>query len=346
MRGTAGGSQNKWKGTVSMPQRLYADRRFEKVILDPPDFEPGSWRGAGNCIEDDDSGTFWLVTRPRTQRMRGYAFEVYGSENGEDFSLRHTTSREALSALLGQEVLSIEGQQLLRDPMTNKYFLYLAVDIGRTWQTALLTSDDPCGPWRSEGIVIRRDQEYDSVEARDAVISFIGGEYIALYKASDGMKVNAALAASSDGKDWRKLGLLKIGGQPQPAPHFLAGNIMDTGRGPLIVGFESADVVKGAAVSRRFVSYLIDLRSVNLVPVFSAIWEPLSQFERHDFPIHSYSDLVPDPDRNRLLFYVEAIDPKHSVEVGLNLEVDRVLLYSVGHPTSDASALVGGISRP
>ena len=310
-------------------RRVYSNRRFERIILDPPSFELGSWRGAGNCIRDEDSGEFWLVTRPRTQKLRGYAFEIYRSENGEDYSLRHTASREALSTLLGQEILSIEGQQLLRDPSTSRYFLYVAVDIGHTWQTALLSSEDPYGPWRSEGIVIRRDRTYDSVEARDAVIGVTEGEYLALYKANDGTKVNAALAVSRDGKDWHKLGLLKISGQSQPAQHFLCGNIVGTIRGPLFVGFESADVVKGAAVSRKFVSYLIDRKSSNLVPVFSAIWRPLSPFERADFPIHSYSDLVPDPDRSRLLLYVEAIDPGHSKEVGLDLEVDRVLLYSV-----------------
>jgi hypothetical protein len=311
------------------PHHVYADRRFEKIVLDPPSFEPGSWRGAGNCIRDEDSGEFWLVTRPRTQKLRGYAFEIYRSEDGEDYSARHTTSRETLSALLGQEVLSIEGQRLLRDPLTDRYFLYVAVDIGHTWQTALLSSEDPCGPWRSEGIVIRRDQTYDSVEARDAVIGVTEGECLALYKANDGVKVNAALAVSHDGKDWHKLGLVKIDGQSQPTPYFLCGNIIGTIRGPLFVGFESADVVKGAAVSRKFVSYFIDQKSANLVPVFSVIWRPLSPFERTDFPIHSYSDLVPDPDRGRLLLYVEAIDPEHSTEVGLNLEVDRVLLYSV-----------------
>lgn len=312
------------------PQRIYSGRRYEKVVLDPPDFEPGSWRGAGNCTKDEDSGGFWLVTRPRTHRLRGYAFEVYRSEDGENFSLRHTLSKEELSTLLGHEVLSIEGQQLLKDPLGSRYLLYLAVDIGHAWQTALLSADDPCGPWRSEGIVIRRDQAYDSVEARDAVISFVQGHYLAFYKASDGMRVNAALAVSSDGKDWRKLGLLRIDGRPQPAVHFLCGNIMDTHSSLLFMGFESADVVKGAAVSRRFVSYVIDPESTNIAPLFCTVWKPLSPFERADFPIHSYSDLVPDPDRNRFLFYVEAIDPKHSAEVGLNLEVDRVLLYSIG----------------
>jgi hypothetical protein len=337
-------SQSEWMRAGVTPQRVYADRRFEKLVLDPPSFEPGSWRGAGNCTRDEDSGVFWLVTRPRTRKLRGYAFEIYRSENGEDFSLRHTTSREALSALLNQEVLSIEGQQLLRDPLTAKYFLYVAVDIGHAWQTALLSSGDPCGPWKSEGTVIPRDQTYDSVEARDAVISFVQGQYVALYKASDGTKVNAALAVSPNGRNWHKLGLLRIDGRPQPAPHLLSGNIMDARPGPLFVGFESVDVVKGAAVSRKFVSYLVDLKSTNLVPVFSTIWKPLSPYERTDFPIHSYSDLVPDPDRNRLLFYVEAIDPRYSVEVGLNLEVDRVLLYSIGTLTGGVKASGDSIS--
>lgn len=318
-----------WRGPDIRPRDVYARRAFNKVALDPPAFEPGSWRGAGNCVRDDDAGIFWLVTRPRTQKRRGYCFELYSSKDGEDFSLRRVTPKEELSEMLGDEVLSVEGQQLVKDPVSGRYHLYLAVDIGRTWQTALLSSDDPLGPWRYEGLVLRRDRDYDSFEARDATIGVIEGRYVALYKANDGLRVNAALAVSDDGKSWTKMGLLKLDGGPQPSYHFLCGNIVPTDGAPLFIGFESATVVKGAATSNRFVSYSIDLATANLLPTFLTQWAPLSPFERADFPIHSYGDLVHDPDRNRLLFFIEAIDPKHSAEVGLNLEVDRVLLYTV-----------------
>jgi len=318
-----------WQGPDISPQGIYDERAFHKAVLDPPTFEPGSWRGAGNCIKDEKSGLFWLVTRPRTRESRGYCFESYSSKSGDNFSLRQTMTREELSQLVGDEVLSIEGQQLLRDPLSDRYYLYLAVDIGLKWQTALLSSDDPLGPWRFEGLVLRRDRDYDSFEARDATVGIVGGRYLAIYKASDGNRVNAALAVSSDGKTWDKRGLLKLGGQYQPEYHFLCGNIVPSEQGPLFIGFESADVLNKAATSKRFVSYLVDEKAADLLPVFLKTWKPLSPFERTDFPIHSYGDLVHDPDRNRLLFFVEAIDPKHSAEVGLNLEVDRVLLYTV-----------------
>ena len=319
-----------WRGPDIRPQDIYLRRAFNRVVLDPPEFEPGSWRGAGNCIKDEKSGLFWLVTRPRTRERRGYCFELYSSKGGDDFSLRGTTAKEELSQLLGNEVLSIEGQQLLSDPLSDLYYLYLAVDIGHRWQTALLSSDDPLGPWKFEGLVLRRDHDYDSFEARDATVGVVGGQYLAIYKASDGNRVNAALAVSSDGKTWDKRGSLKLGGQHQPAYHFLYGNIVPSEHGPLFIGFESADVLNKAAISKRFVSYLVNEEAVNLLPVFLTTWEPLSSFERTDFPIHSYGDLVHDPDRSRILFFIEAIDPEHSAEVGLNLEVDRVLSYSVG----------------
>ena len=316
------------RGMTVPPQWIYANRKYLKVVLEPPKFEPGSWRGAGNCVADA-TGQFWLVTRPRTKESRGYAFEIHSSENGEDLSLRFSMTKEILSDELGRRVLSIEGQQLLRDPLTGRYHLYLSVDIDRVWQTALLSSEDPCGPWKSEGIVIGCDQAYDSREARDAVIDVIEGKYFALYKASDGQRINEALAASSDGKGWKKMGLLELDGSPQPPFHFLYGRTVASSLGPMFVGFESAEVVRGAAVSRRFVSYILDYRSTNLETLFITNWEPLSPFERRDYPVHSYSDLVYDQERDRILLFIEAIDLEHSQDVGLNNEVDRVLLYEV-----------------
>jgi len=316
------------KGALVEPKQVYLRRRFNKVVLNPPNFEPGSWRGAGNCTWDDDSDSFWLVTRPRTNERRGYAFEVYSSRNGEEFTLVSTMTKESVSEALRQEVLSIEGQQLVKDPATGRFYLYLAVDIGRTWKTAMLSSEDPRGPWRPEGIVISNDATYDSREARDAVVSVLGGTYYAIYKASDGQRVNASLAASSDGRRWRKTGPLTIDGNAQPPFHFVYGTILEGSPGPVFVGFESANVISGAAVSRRFVSYLVNHRSNDLKSLYAAEWKPLSPFERGDFPVHSYCSLVADRERKRILLFVEAIDPEFSKEVGLNLEVDRVLLYT------------------
>jgi len=49
-------------------------------------------------------------------------------------------------------------------------------------------------------------------------------------------------------------------------------------------------------------------------------------YERSDYPVHSYCDVVPDPLQERTLIYVEAVDPSG---IGLDKEVDRLLLYEV-----------------
>jgi len=96
--------------------------------------------------------------------------------------------------------------------------------------------------------------------------------------------------------------------------------------GPVFIGLENKVRVKGAAVTDIFVAYTLDHRNLNLERLFAARWEPLSPYERKDYPIHSYMDMVYDPFKDRILIYVEAIDPQ---DIGLNQEVDRVLLYEV-----------------
>ncbi|RLF24518.1 MAG: hypothetical protein DRN15_02345 [Thermoprotei archaeon] len=319
-----------WQGLVP-PQYLMLKRRFKRVILEPPDYNPGSWRGAGKVLVDYDSHEFWLTTRPRRRPpLRGYAVEIYSSRNGEDYALELTISKEELSEICKLRILSIEGQQLLRDPLTGKYHLYLAVDVDRPprpgWDTLLLVADDPKGPWESKGLVIRRDAVFDIAEARDATIDIIDGRYFALYKANDGLHVRMALAVSHDGVEWKKLGVLSVDGS-EPYTYFLLyGRILSGGLGIVFMGFESIYVVKGAAVSNTFSSYIIDYRNMNLETLFKSWWKPLSPYERTDYPVHSYADIVYDPFRNRILIYIEAIDPR---SIGLNEEVDRLLLYEV-----------------
>ncbi|MCD6509074.1 MAG: hypothetical protein J7L11_01595 [Thermoprotei archaeon] len=319
-----------WSGLIP-PQYILAKRHFKKIVLNPPEEAPGSWRGAGKVLVDMDSGEFWLTTRPRKAHpVRGYAVELYKSKNGEDFTLVASLGKEEISSLSGLKVLSIEGQQLLRDPTTGKYHLYLAVDNESPplsgWDTLLLVSDDPAGPWEAYGLVIRRDMYYDMFEARDATIDIVDGMYMALYKANDGTKVNMALAISSDGIRWRKLGVLKLNGLPQPRFFLLCGKILAGSLGPVFMGFENLAVVRGAAVTNTFSAYVIDHRGLNLELIFRGEWKPLSPYERQDYPIHSYIDIAYDPFKERLLLYVEAIDPR---DIGLNQEIDRVLLYEV-----------------
>ena len=325
------------------PQAIFSRKRFRKVLLNPPNFEPGSWCGAGKLWIDEDSGEYWLTSRPRMRpKKRGYAVEIYHSKNGEDFSLVTWITKEELSEMAKVTVHSIENQQLLRDPLTGMYHLYLSVDVAEEnvagderkifeskWETFLLIADDPAGPWEPYGFVIRGDMDYDSGEARDGTIDIVDGRYFCLYKARPKGSdiVHMALAVSSDGKNWTKLGVLTINGSSQPEYFLLSGTIHAGSLGPIFIGTETLDLVRGAALTKYFAAYVIDYRNCNLERIFTARWEPGSRYEHPEYPIHTYCNVVYDTLRDRWLIWVEAVDPIYSKEPGLNTEVDRVLLY-------------------
>ena len=301
-------------------------------MLEPPSYEPGSWRGAGRVLVDYDTGEFWLTTRPRERPpKRGYAFEIYRSRDGENFSLVTSMSKEELSEATGLKILSIEGQQLLRDPSTGMYHLYLSIDNEGWprggWDTLLMVADDPRGPWKPYGLVIRRELPFETAEARDATIDIVDGRYVAIYKANSGGRVAMALAVSSDGKEWRKLGLLRVDGYEPPNYMLLYGRILEGAQGPVFIGGETLHVVGGAAVTNTLAAYLVDLRERNLELLSHGRWTPMSPYERSDYPIHSYVDVVYDPFKDRILVYIDAIDSKSRLE--LNQEINRVLLYEV-----------------
>lgn len=331
-----------WHGLYP-PQAVFKGRRFKRVLLDPPNFKPGSWCGAGKLWIDGESGEYWLTSRPREGEIkRGYAVEIYGSVDGEDFRLVSWITKEELSEISGRTVQSIENQQILRDPLTGLYFLYLSLDVaeenraGRSdktyesrWETYLMTAEDPAGSWKGEKFVLRADMEYDSGEARDPTIDIVDGRYMALYKARKaGTRiVHMALALSSDGKNWSKMGKLTVHGRPQPDYLLLNGSILPGCTGPIFVGTKTTEVVKGAALTKHFAAYVIDWRRLNLETIFVADWVPGSRYEHKEFPIHTYANVVYDSIRGRWIIWIEAVDPTLSLEPGLNLEVDRVLLY-------------------
>jgi len=321
-----------WRGVIPR-QYIFAKRKKKKIVLNPPKFEPGSWIGAGKVIVDYDAKEFWMTARPRNLEERGYAVEIYRSSDGEEFKLMTVIGKDVLGSMVGFKIDSIEGTQILKDPLTGKFYLYVSVDVGqRQWETLLLTANDPQGPWKFHSIPLKRDKEYDASEARDASISIIDGRYIAIYKANPSAddvratNLNVALATSGDGINWTKHGVLKIAGRTTPSYIFLSGSIFASSNGPLFIGFENLDKIEGAHVTRKFVSYLIDQRNMKLIPIFENIWTPLSPYERKDWPVHGYMDVVYDPFKNRVLMYIEAIDPNYG-KVGLDLEVDRLLLY-------------------
>ena len=325
------------------PQALFLRKKFKKVLLDPPNFNPGSWCGAGKLWIDEENKEYWLTSRPREgETRRGYAAEIYRANDGENYNLVTWISKEELSETIKTKVQSIENQQLLRDPTTGRYHLYLSLDVTQEnlagyenriykskWETFLLTADDPSGPWKPEGFVIRGDKDYDSGEARDCTIDVVDGMYICLYKArkADTKVVHTALAVSSDGKNWMKLGIPTVDGRYQPDYFLLKGSIHTGSLGPIFIGTKTLDIVNGAGLTKYFVSYVIDYRNLNLESIFITEWKPSSRYEHSQYPIHAYCDVVYDPLSDRWLTWIEAVDPTLSREPGLNTEVDRVLLY-------------------
>ncbi|RLF02841.1 MAG: hypothetical protein DRK00_09510 [Thermoprotei archaeon] len=319
-----------WKGLIP-PQYLVAMRRFKGVVLDPPDFKPGSWVGAGRVFYDSFFEEYVMAVRMRrAPPLRGYEVRVYAGDDGERFSHRSTLTKEEISSDLSEEILSVEGVQVLRDPVTCKLYLYISVDNGRGWETVLYASDDPAGPWECRGYVLRRGAEYDSREARDPVIDVVDGTYFMLYRASSGERVNTALAVSADGVKWRKLGVPKVDGRAQPRYLQLCGTILTGARGPIFVGLARRHVVSGCGLARNFEAYVLDYRCLNFETIARLEWKPMSPYERSDYPTHGYCSIAFDAEEGRALIYVESLDPIS--EPGWKSQVDRWILYEVEMP--------------
>ncbi|MEM2598492.1 MAG: hypothetical protein QW482_02125 [Thermoproteota archaeon] len=334
-----------WYGLYP-PQAIFSKRRFRRVILDPPNFNPGSWCGAGKMWIDEDNGEYWLTSRPREMRemRRGYAVEIYRSRDGENYDIVTWITKEELSEMTKTQILSIENQQLLKDPLTGRYHLYLSLNVSREnlvvegkaftesrWETFLLTSEDPSGSWEPEGFVIRGSEDYDGGEARDATIDIVDGRYFCLYKARKAGTaiVKTALAVSTDGKSWIKLGVPTVDGKSQPDFFLLSGSIIPGSTGLVFIGTKTLDVIRGNALTKHFVAYSMDLARLNLETVFEKIWTPLSRFEHVEYPIHTYAQAVFDRIRgDRWLIWVEAVDPTHTRELGWSTQVDRLVLYT------------------
>jgi hypothetical protein len=338
------------QGAVS-PQVVFANRRFRCVGLDPPDFSPGSWIGAGKAVYNHERREFLLTARPRTaqEKERGYAVCVYRSDDGEAFELLASLSKVEISEKVGLKIHSLEGTQLLKDPLTARWHLYISVDTGSEfvwgglyWQTLLLTAPDPGGTWRAEGLVLHNDEPYDANQARDCTVDIVDGLWFCLYRAVDGhRRMRPALATSHDGIAWTKRGVFTVDGGVRFV--FLSGTIFAGTDGPLFMGLErpqgdpapraaeghphQGGLLHGTGPSPRFVAYNIDCENMNLETVFRSPWVAGSPYEHRQHPLLGYSTLLYDPLKHRMLNYVEAIDARLTKEITLNGTVERVLLY-------------------
>ncbi len=337
-------------GVVS-PQFVFASRRFRCVVLDPPDLSPGSWIGAGKALFNQETQEFLLTARPRTAQEgeRGFGAHVYRSCDGERFELLSSVSKQEVSEKSGLRIHSIEGTQLLRNPLTGRWHLYMSVDTGSEfvwgglyWQTILLTAPDPGGPWMAEELILRNDRPYDANQARDCTVDIVDGLWLCVYRAVDAeRRIRPALATSANGISWRKEGVLTVDGTDRLA--FLSGTIFPGTSGPLFMGLERpqgdpwapareeyADhrgLLHGSGPSPNFVAYSVDLRNRNLETIFRAPWSAGSPYEHQQHPLLGYSSLVYDPLRHRMLNYVETIDAELTTRISLNDTVERVLLY-------------------
>jgi hypothetical protein len=336
------------------PSHLYRNRRFAGVALEPPDYMPGSWIGAGKAWYDAEADAYFLTARPRTaaEGVRGYSGQVFRSENGIDFHMIAEVTKEQAADISGVALHSIEGTQLLRDPSTGIWLFYLSVDTGDAfvwggvkWETIILSAHALSGPWTYEGFAFRNDQDYDAHQARDATIDIVDGRWVAIYKAKNAERnERPGFATSLDGIAWRKHGTLTTDGED--ALGFLSGSFFPTSSGLMFVGLrtrlidsneEREDVVyadsygigHGGGPTPLFVAYLVDTRSMNLETVYSTPWVPLSPYERDDHPLLGYSSTAIDRARRRAFFYTEAIDPELTEAIGINSTVERLLVYEM-----------------
>ena len=344
-------SHTLWQGMIP-PQYLFANRRFAGIALEPPDHEPGSWIGAGKALFDSESEQFLLTARPRRAEggVRGYAADIYRSRDGVKFNQVVSLTKEQVTELSSLAVHSIEGTQLMKSPLTGKWHLYISVDTGDefvwgglNWDTLLVTADSLEGPWTSHGLVVRRDQGYDATQARDSTIDIVDGRWMCLYKALDGARnVRPALATSFDGITWKKHGVFTTDGEDRI--QFISGSIFSGTGGPVFVGQEmqlSGEQTDKSVVTydkvkighgggyAHFVAFHMDVRNMNLETIYRALWTAESEYEHPEHPCLGYSSLVYDPFKNRMLMYIEALDPKLTRAIGLNETVERVLVYEM-----------------
>lgn len=340
-----------WHG-LTPPQQIFSRRRFLGVALEPPDFSPGSWIGAGKALFVPETGEFLLTARPRTaaDNVRGFAANIYSSRNGVDFRLVTSLTKEHVSELSGVRLHSIEGTQLLRSPDGRRWHLFLSVDTGEgfvwggvQWETLLLTANTLLGPWESHGLVLKNGPDIDAHQARDSTIDIIDGRWVCIYKAKDANRdERPALALSRDGVCWEKQGAFTVDGKDEVC--FLNGGLFAGAQGIVFMGVKTrlddsrerktgvvyADehgIGHGGGPPVRFAAYVVDLRSRNLETIFEEDWTPTSPYEHPEHALLGYSTIVYDPIGSRYLTYVEALDPNLTEAIGINSTVERLLVF-------------------
>lgn len=327
-----------WQG-LPPAQYIYTNLRFLGVALEPPNFEPGSWCGAGKAVIDYENEAYLLTSRPRKLEggVRGYAANVYRSKDGVSFDRISSLTQDEVSAKSGIKVWSIEGTQLLKDPLTGRWHFYLSVDTGSAfvmfgvfWETMVFVADDLKGPWTYMGRAIRRGQGrvFDAVQARDSTIDIVDGQWLCLYKAIDlDWKMSMGLATSTDGISWEKRGQFTVDGDTGHTHFITQGTIFAGTSGPVLIGLTRSHRTYMQRMVYDFTAYRVDDINTNLQTIFRAPWFARSKYEDKERPTYgNYCSLVHDPFKNRMLFYLSVIDPRPETKTDVQVCV-RELVY-------------------
>ena len=309
---------------------IFKNKRFKEIILNPPDYKPGSFKGAGDLLIEN--GNYWLTSRTRTRDMRGYEVEIFLSKNGYRFKKIKTISIGELEKELDADLSSIEGQQLLYNRDKRLYYLYISVDFGSSlshlWKTILMTSKVPSKDWKNMGVVIEPVAPFNT--AKDFNISYINGSYIGICKAYIDAKkqLYAALFSSKDGIKWKYWGIPKINGKDQPPIFAIDGKIFEFGNKIIFLGSSGSFFKNGLTASDRVCGFEIDLKKMNFNTLFSQKWKIGSKYENPECPIHTYCTPVPDYSKKEWKIVIEAIDPEHTRKLGVFDVVDHVIMYT------------------
>jgi hypothetical protein len=311
--------------------KMFENLKFKKIILQPPNKKPGSFRGAGALLIDGKD--YWLTSRTRTAEKRGYEVEIYHSKNGYDFSSIKTISRKQMEEFTGNKISSIEAQQIIRDPKTGKFYMYVSIDLidnkyPHMWVVLLLIANKPSGKWINGGIVMYPKEPFNTV--KDCNIGIFNGRYIALCKAyiDKDKKLFTTLYTSSDGIKWKYSGIPTFNGKKQKSIFALDGSIYKFNNKIFVIGTKEEIFTRGLTTTNRLCIMELDLSKKDIKTVVSEKWKHLSNYERKNYPIHTYFTAVPDYAAGEWKVIAEITDPRYTKKLGVFDVVDNVIMYT------------------
>ncbi len=309
---------------------IFKNKQFKKIILRPPNHKPGSFRGAGDLLINNSG--YWLTSRTRTKKKRGYEVEIFHSKEGYNYKLIKKINIKELEKSLNTKLSSIEGQQILYNEKKKLYYLYISVDFGdknaHLWETILMSSTNPSKTWENKGVVIKPVKPFNT--AKDFNISYINGQYVGLCKAYIDTKnqLKAALFTSKDGLSWKYEGVPLLGNKKQPKVFAIDGKLYKLGSKIIFLGSLGNFFKNGLTASDRVCGFELDLKEKSLKEIFVDKWEIKSKYENREYPLHTYCTPVLDYKKKEWKIIIEAIDPRYTKRLGVFDVIDNVIMYT------------------